>query len=226
MNAVDEDEGFALARAAQDGHDKCVKLLLEAGADVNYSGSNLLTALHCAAHGGSALCVDLLLQAGADLNAIASRNENAFMMAAATNQVDCVKLLLKAGTEVGLICDSGYSTLLLCIVDNVCAIDTELITLLHAAGERREPPSDEKIWALYDYATRESDMDKKQLKKLVLELLNDDNRNLCLKDICRRAVREHLLQMSGVNLFVRVPHLGLPPSLARYLLYDVSLDSP
>ena len=147
-------------------------------------------------------------------------------MAAATNQVDCVKLLLKAGTEVGLICDSGFSTLLLCIVDNVRAIDTEFIALLHVAGERKEPPSDEKLWQLYDYATRESDMDKKQLKKLVLELLNDDDRSLCFKDICRRGIREHLLQMSRVNLFVRVPHLGLPPSLAKYLLYDVSLESP
>ena len=64
----------------------------------------------------------------------------------------------------------------------------------------------------------------KDCMTLAVQYLSGDDPSLCLKDICRRAIREHLLQMSRVNLFVRVPHLGLPPSLARYLLNDLSVD--
>ena len=45
-----------------------------------------------------------------------------------------------------------------------------------------------------------------------------------LKNICREAIRSHLLQMSEVNLFVRVPSLPLPKALQSYLLYDQALD--
>ena len=51
--------------------------------------------------------------------------------------------------------------------------------------------------------------------------------NLCLMDICRRAIRACLLKLNGrptLNLFCQVPHLGLPPIVTEYLVYNVSLD--
>ena len=39
-----------------------------------------------------------------------------------------------------------------------------------------------------------------------------------LKASCRKAIRKHLLQMSNIYLFVRVPELGLPILLQEYLL--------
>ena len=45
-----------------------------------------------------------------------------------------------------------------------------------------------------------------------------------LKHLCRQFIRKHLLQMSPVNLFVRVPQLGLPTLLQDYLLFNVALD--
>ena len=52
-------------------------------------------------------------------------------------------------------------------------------------------------------------------------------RKLSLKDICRQAIRKHMLNVnSAVNLFVRIPTLELPSTLIEYLLYSVSLDSP
>ena len=46
-----------------------------------------------------------------------------------------------------------------------------------------------------------------------------------LKNKCREAVRNHLLDLDQhTNLFIRIPRLNLPPSLQRYLLYGFSLD--
>ena len=47
--------------------------------------------------------------------------------------------------------------------------------------------------------------------------------NNTLMNICRTSVRTHLLVASRVNLFVRVPRLGLTKLLQSFLLYDVKL---
>ena len=43
-----------------------------------------------------------------------------------------------------------------------------------------------------------------------------------LMSLCREVIREHLLQMSNVNLLFRVPKLELPSQITQYLLYNVS----
>ena len=48
---------------------------------------------------------------------------------------------------------------------------------------------------------------------------------LNLMKICRREIREHLMKLSNVNLFVRIPQLGLPDPVQSFLLYHVSLDT-
>ena len=51
----------------------------------------------------------------------------------------------------------------------------------------------------------------------------DEKRHL--KHLCRVRIRNHLLELDPhQNLFLRVPQLGLPKSLASYLLYDVTVD--
>ena len=48
---------------------------------------------------------------------------------------------------------------------------------------------------------------------------------LLLKQICREAIRKHLLDLDPhSNLFCRIPRLGLPQLLNQYLLYGESLD--
>ena len=48
---------------------------------------------------------------------------------------------------------------------------------------------------------------------------------MTLLNLCREAIRKHLLQMSPhENLFGRVPRLGLPSIITNYLLYDQTLD--
>ena len=63
----------ALTYAATGGQNDVVRVLLDAGANVNASGPNGTTALMMAVRGGHAATVDLLLEKGADPG---RRNEN------------------------------------------------------------------------------------------------------------------------------------------------------
>ena len=47
---------------------------------------------------------------------------------------------------------------------------------------------------------------------------------LRLSHLCRASIRKHLLQMSDMNLFARVPKLGIPKPLMKYLLFTEMLD--
>ena len=56
----------------------------------------------------------------------------------------------------------------------------------------------------------------------VLDYLGE--REICLKDLCREEIRHYLLNINPCeNLFCRVPRLGLPSLLTRYILYNMSL---
>ena len=45
-----------------------------------------------------------------------------------------------------------------------------------------------------------------------------------LMSLCRVKIRKYLTHRGRINLFVRVPKLGLPSLLTEFLLYDLSLD--
>ena len=47
----------------------------------------------------------------------------------------------------------------------------------------------------------------------------------CLKHLCREAIRKQLIILDPhAHMFSRIPQLGLPTVLSKYLLYHVSLD--
>jgi ankyrin repeat protein len=92
-----------LIRAAQQGHEQCVDILIEAGADVNYArGKDGSTALIMASQKGHHEVVRSLVRAGADVN-LAKTDEYAdspLIMAAHQGHVQCVDILIKAGAHV------------------------------------------------------------------------------------------------------------------------------
>ena len=54
---------------------------------------------------------------------------------------------------------------------------------------------------------------------------NKEIHNDTLHHHCRVAIRRHLLKLDPhEHLFFRIPRIGLPSLLAKYLLYDTSLD--
>ena len=228
VNIIDHGD-HALTTAASHGHDKCLSLLLETGADVNFCLRFGKAALCSAVGRGDVASTSRLIQKGADINFLNPRNsQSALSVAAYRNRIECLKLLLQAGAHVRI---TKMDRLPLYVINCVnkqrpIEINREIIRLLQVAGELKEELNEELIHVL-GYAPI-WDPDRRIAKRMIkkaCEYLCDDGPTLCLRNICRRTKREHLLQMSQVNLFARVPHLGLPTSMAKYLLYDVSLDS-
>ena len=61
-------------------------------------------------------------------------------------------------------------------------------------------------------------------QKEVPEFLLIKDLKLCLKHLCRVAIRKHLIKVNPhLRLFDRIPQLGLPASLSQYLLYNVTI---
>ena len=92
--------------AADDRRVACIKLLIEAGANLeapNYVGS---PALHHAALNGDATIMSLLVKAGANVNA-ADRHGYTALHDAAFKSADCVEVLLAAGASVNARSNSG-----------------------------------------------------------------------------------------------------------------------
>ena len=197
--------------------------------------------------------VNILIQSGADVNAVNSDNKTPLMLAALSNYTDYAKLLLRAGAEVKIMMNICFNILPVYVVSHLLRekpkIDTGMIALLYAAGETKEgvysllvdvlrhlqliretteDVSEEDIAEMMCglLHSRHHGISNKDCMRLSLQYLSDGDSTLRLKTICRQSIREYLLQMSRINLLVRIPHLGLPHSLVRYLLYDVSLDSP
>ena len=116
------------------------------------------------------------------------------------DNIEIAKLLLKSGIKLNF---QNKYTIGSYIRDNGHSQHANnFIMLLFAAGE----------------TVQENDT---RLPGFLQELLKPD---LNLMEICRVAIREHLMKQSDVNLFVRIPQLELPVSVQSFLLYHVSLD--
>ena len=87
--------------ASYNGHEQTVKLLLDAGADVNAQGGFYGNALQAASYNGHDQTVKLLLDAGADVNVQGGSYGNALQAASYNSHEQTVKLLLDAGAGPG-----------------------------------------------------------------------------------------------------------------------------
>ena len=224
VNIRDEHGDTALIRATEMGYEKCVYLLIQGGTDVNIAGHNIYaTALIQAARYDWHRCVDLLIQAGADVNAADFINNTVLMSAVGdsedvfaptfnerdlfslgTSRIKSVQFLLAAGADVNRTNVHGQTALYFHRNRGVFQ-DRDIPMLLIAAGEKL----DETNVTIED----------------ILDAMYETGDELCLKHMCREAIREHLIELNPhLNLFLRIPKLGLPSLLTKYLLYDMALD--
>ena len=172
-----------------------------------------------AAQSGKLTCVELLIKAGADVNTKNRHGCTVLMTAAECQHIQCVEALLHAGALVN-ICNVYDNALTKYITGKRGQEpNRELCMLLFAAGEtvqatnggyvieHRLPPRLRRLVTSFGIY-------------LFPEYLKDTSPGLCLKEKCREVIRSHLLYLDPhENLLVRVPRLGLPTSLNKYLLY-------
>ena len=90
----------ALIFAGENVNEKCVKALIEAGADVNACSNKGNTALALAANKGHYGCLTLLIQAGADVNVSNADGVTALLRAVQIKNAKCLKNLIEAGADV------------------------------------------------------------------------------------------------------------------------------
>lgn len=100
---VDVENSSALTPlflAAKEGHEDCLRILIEAGARVDGVGcdNTALTPIWVATYAGHDRCVQLLIEAGASLN---SRHpETPLYIAAREHRTKCLEILINAGASV------------------------------------------------------------------------------------------------------------------------------
>ena len=88
-----------LACAIHGGNINCLRLLLEAGADIDNADFYGRTPLHLSAQCGHLDCLQLLLEAGAETDKADPNGNAALHWAAWSGRLDCLRLLLQAGAD-------------------------------------------------------------------------------------------------------------------------------
>ena len=91
---VDVESG--LFDAVKHGRTTCAKLLIDVGADENETQDNNMTALHVAVKKRHDNCVNLLIDSGADVNKVDKLGEISRMIAAKVGNVDCINKLIQS----------------------------------------------------------------------------------------------------------------------------------
>ena len=235
VNNVDFDGDTALIYAAELGHSSCLNLIIQAGARVNKPNNNKETALMFALTGGHSQCLAALIQAGANVNTPMRTHKTALSYALEVKHEECLRVMIEAGADEhgslllhNLISKKRPSSLdehednlkIKTLLRAGAVVNSTVDNLLTPCLDSNRKPRRKKELALLLFAAGE-----KFTKTLYYgaEYLRPPKRK-ALNHLCRKAIRKHLLEINNVNLFYKVPRLGLPPALSKYLLYEQSVN--
>jgi ankyrin repeat protein len=104
--------GSPLRAASELGHEQVVRLLLDAGADINFDTPIHGSALNMAVSSEEVSIVSLLLKNGADVEAIWCNGGTPLIMAASKGHTEIVKLLLSRGATLSATDSYGWTPLI------------------------------------------------------------------------------------------------------------------
>ena len=188
----------------------CIDLLLQAGADVNGANNWGFTPLFEASRFGNVSRIKTLIKARADVNTRNFLSESALhasvMINVVTdqetllNRAETTKLLLRSGVKINLVNR-----------DNMNA----LCGFIDKARQSNNPPDRNMVVLLYAAGEKLDGITTVENNNIIIYFLEYlEKREICLKHLCREAIRKHLLQLNKrSHLFGRMPQLGLPPLL-------------
>ena len=228
VNIRDEDGKTALFDAVWQGSVQCTDLLLKAGADVNIQTQWGRTALFYAVRYDSVQCTNLLLKSEANVNIRDTNGETSLFLSSfhprdiTPDKLNAIRVMLHEGIKVNVRNNHGSNALTFHLnytthyPTSHDLHSSKFAMLLMSAGETVD--KDERMKLLH-LLNKKDDI----VQAEVLDYLKSPA-NISLMNICRESIRKHLLQMSDMNLFIRVPKLPLPHLMTSYLLYDVTLD--
>ena len=161
-----------LALASDNGLADMVGVLIEKGADVDWSGENGETAVKYAAAGGCAECLEKLIEAGADPIAYDDEGFSPIHNAADNVNVRSLELLLKAGVEVDLPIAEGGSDEGRTALNRACAMGhLEAVRFLvdHGAMVNREFPDGATCLSSTMAHPDDFDEERQEIVKLLLD---------------------------------------------------------
>ena len=163
-----------------------------------------------AAGSGHDSYVEFIMQ---DILSISSVEPGEYLPNPGADMVGCVKLLLQSGAHVNKLNSFGYNAVKY-HVTNSHPVKEKVAMLLFAAGETID----------VDTVFRTTRTTRLVPVQVPDYLVRSEVEELRLVPICRAALRRHMLEASPVNLYCRVPQLGLPSMLTDYLLYDAMIN--
>ena len=109
-----------LILAAQNGHDDCIKVLLDAGANVNMQVHGF-TALHFATKAGYHCCIEVLLASGLNINDLFwYHRATPLILAVQSGNIESLDALLRAGANVNQWKLEGDSAFIIAIRQGKC----------------------------------------------------------------------------------------------------------
>ena len=195
----------ALSHCAFEGNDEGVRMLVEAGADVNRP---------CLKDEQDIFSV---LVKGADVNIVGESCDTALMLAARNANLNITKVLIEAGADVNKTDENNKTALSYFALNG----NTQGVRLLLRSGAKVnmgcEPVGTLKPMIRLLLRTAGQEM--------ITFQRNNESPDDTLHHCCREMIRRHLLKLDRhENLFLRIPRLGLPSRLTKYLLFDTSLD--
>ena len=228
VNIVDKLGRMVLITAVEKCSYRCVKMVLKAGADVNQRNTNGSTSLLHASKEINYNCAKLLIRSGADVNivddfgytplkAVVHKADIIFqsgLIFIYSKALNCVNLFLRSGAHVNNSKIYYSRPIIEHVEQRKSPTRRKLLVMLFAAGENIDGTTVEKV---------ETDGAVNYVN--TADLMIEEHVKLSLKHLCRKLIRQQLLHVNlPVNLFIKVPQLGLPSLIQKYLLYDMSLD--